>query len=248
MRVGLVESFEPDWAAPGDWAAMYRAAGLQVVPSHLPSQGPNWKRPALADWKSLQEELVPDATFARWYANGGEHASRQNMGILSGRASGNVFVIDLDEYKTPDALRWWHSVLAEHNDNIEPETCQQVTGGGGRQLFFRAPVGWHAPTNKTPIGVDIRGQGGFAVLPPSQHVSGKSYEWKPGASPWEIEIAVAPEWLLGAVADLVERFGGDQHRDRRTRPAPSNVYADSLRPISMPSAPGWTVATITCGI
>jgi hypothetical protein len=219
MRVGLVESFEPDWAAPGDWAAMYRAAGLQVVPSHLPSQGPNWKRPALADWKSLQEELVPDATFARWYSPGGEHATRQNMGLLSGRASGNVFVIDLDEYKTPDALRWWHSVLAEHNDNIEPETCQQVTGGGGRQLFFKAPAGWHAPTNKTPIGVDIRGQGGFAVLPPSQHVSGKAYEWKPGASPWEIEIAAAPDWLLKAVTDLVERFGGDQHRDTSAPPA-----------------------------
>jgi hypothetical protein len=218
MQVGIVASFEPDWAAPGDWAAMYRACGLQIVPSHLPSAHQNWKRPALADWKSLQEELVPDATFERWYSTGGEHVQRTNMGILSGRASGNVFVIDLDEYKTPDALGWWHGVLAEHNNGMEPETCQQVTGGGGRQLFFKAPAEWHAPTNKTPIGVDIRGQGGFAVLPPSLHVSGNAYAWKDGFAPWETEIALAPEWLLQAVSELVERYGGDQHRS--TAPGP----------------------------
>ena len=212
MRVGVVESFEPDWAAPGDWAAMYRAAGLQVVPSHLPSEQQNWKRPALKDWKELQESLVPQPTFDRWYAPQGEHARRPNMGLLTGRASGNIFVIDLDEYKTPDALAWWQGILAEHNNRIEPETCQQVTGGGGRQLFFRAPPTWLAPTNKTPLGVDIRGQGGFAVLPPSQHVSGTPYAWKDGCAPWEIEIAAAPDWLLQEVAKLVERFGGDQNR------------------------------------
>lgn len=209
--MGLVENFEPDWAAPGDWAAMYRAAGWQVVPSHMPDQT-NWKRPALADWKSLQEDMVPDATFERWYGDRGEHVQRQNMGILTGRASGNIFVIDLDEYKTPQALGWWRGIMAEHNNDMELETCQQVTGGGGRQLFFRAPASWQAPTNKTPIGVDIRGQGGFAVLPPSRHVSGQSYAWKAGASPWECEIAVAPEWLLLEVIELVEAYGGDVNR------------------------------------
>jgi hypothetical protein len=206
-------SFDPDFASPGDWAAMYRSCYWQVVPSHMPSAGQNWKRPALADWKSLQEAMVPDATFERWYGVQGEHARRINMGILTGRASGNVFVIDLDEYKTPEALGWWRGVMAEHNNDMEIETCQQVTGGGGRQLFFTAPSGWHAPTNKTPIGVDIRGQGGFAVLPPSQHISGNSYAWKAGCAPWECETAIAPDWLLQAVAELVERYGGDQNRD-----------------------------------
>jgi hypothetical protein len=34
---------------------MYRGAGLQVVPSHLPTEQQNWKRPALKDWKELQD-------------------------------------------------------------------------------------------------------------------------------------------------------------------------------------------------
>jgi hypothetical protein len=191
---------------------MYRAVGLQVVPSHLPSEQQNWKRPALKDWKELQESLVPQATFDRWYSVQGEHARRPNMGLLTGRASGNIFVIDLDDYKDAGARAWWLSVLEEHNNGMEPETCQQITGGGGRQLFFRAREGWQAPTNKTPIGVDIRGQGGFAVLPPSQHVSGTPYAWKAGCAPWECEVAEAPDWLLQAVAELVERYGGDSGR------------------------------------
>lgn len=229
MGLTALISFDPDFAAPGDWASMYRAAGLQVVPSYLPSEHPNWKRPKLADWKELQETITPDPTFERWYGPQGEYSRRPNMGLLSGHASGNVFVIDLDEYKTPDALGWWHGILAEHNSRLEPETCQQVTGGGGRQLFFRAPAQWHAPTNKTPIGVDIRGQGGFAVLPPSQHISGTPYAWKAGCAPWEMQIADAPDWLLQEVSELVESYGGDMNRDRTagpvvSTPSPTDVF------------------------
>lgn len=217
-----LETFEPDWASPSEWAAMYRAIGWQVVPSHLPSACSNWKRPALPDWKALQESLVPDAQFEGWYGPHGEHLHRPNMGILSGHASHNTFVIDLDEYKTPAALQWWHGVLHEHNNGMEPDTCQQVTGGGGRQLFFVAPAEWRAPTNKTPIGVDIRGQGGFAVLPPSLHASGQTYAWKAGRAPWECEIAIAPEWLLQAISELVARFGGDGHINGHSAPEPSS--------------------------
>lgn len=232
-KVSVLPSFDPGFAAPSDWALMYRACGLQVVPSHLPAEHQNWKRPALADWKSLQEEPVPQPTFERWYGASGEHVRRPNMGLLTGRASQNVFVIDLDEYKTPDAVNWWQGVLAVHNNGLEPETCQQTTGGGGRQLFFRAPSTWRAPTNKTPIGVDIRGQGGFAVLPPSMHVSGTAYMWRPGAAPWELEIAQAPEWLLQEVGALVERHGGDTERSNQELPG---VRTSTIEKTSPPTA------------
>jgi hypothetical protein len=75
-------------------------------------------------------------------------------------------------------------------------------------LFFRAPRGWVAPTNRTPIGVDIRGQGGFAMLPPSLHSSGRQYHWEAGRAPWEVDLAKAPQWLLDAVDALVEQHGG----------------------------------------
>ena len=88
---------------------------------------------------------------------------------------------------------------------LELETVEQRTGGGGLQKLFRAPLGWIAPTNKTSIGVDIRGQGGFAMLAPSLHESGRHYEWLEGCSPDDIEIAFAPDWLLAEVEKLVTR-------------------------------------------
>lgn len=212
-------SFHPDFAAPADWALMYRACGLQVVPGHLPSESQSWKRPAIAEWKTFQDELAPDSVFQRWYGPGGEHFRRTNMGLITGRASQNVIVIDLDTHTKPEAAVWWDGILAVNNFGIVPETWEQVTGGGGRQVFFRAPAGWHAPTNKTSIGVDIRGQGGFAVLPPSIHSSGKKYAWIPGYEPWTIEICDAPDWLLQEITDLVERHGGHQPGERAERTA-----------------------------
>lgn len=213
MMAAFAENFDPDFASPADWAAMYRACGLQVIPCYMPDEvavGVSWKRPKLSEWVTLQENLIPDASFERWYGSAGEYSARQNMGILTGRASGNVFVIDLDDQKGPSAAAWWQGVLAEHNNSIEPETWRQLTGGGGRQILFQARPDWHAPTNRTPIGVDIRGQGGFAVMPGSLHETGRHYEWSNGFAPFEIEIAQAPEWLLSAVEQLVEQYGGDK--------------------------------------
>ena len=206
------QSFDPEFAAPADWAAMYRECGLQVVPCFLSSEHAQWKRPKLPDWKMLQDAIAPDEMFTRWYGPQGEHTRRPNMGLIAGAASGGVFVVDLDTHKTPSAGEWWRGVLAVDNSALEPETWQQRTGGGGRQLFFRAPAGWTPPTCKTPIGVDIRGHGGFAVMPPSLHDSGETYAWCPGGAPWEREVAEAPEWLTRAVDALVAAHGGNTAR------------------------------------
>jgi hypothetical protein len=214
-----LSSFDPEFAGPSAWAAMYRLSGLQVIPSYLPSEaskGQSWKRPKLAEWATLQKELVPDTSFDRWYGANGAYAQRDNMGILTGSCSGNIFVIDLDTPKGPEADRWWQATLAEHNNGIEPETWQQRTGGGGRQLLFRAPPGKVTPTNRTPLNVDIRGEGGFAVMPSSLHESGRRYEWLPGMAPYEIEIADAPDWLLDAVDFLVARYGGSEAGKEKT--------------------------------
>src|SRR6188768_1307805 len=101
-------SFDPAFAGPADWAVMYRAHGLQVVPAHMPKPKPiQWKFPAIKQWKQFQEELVPQTLFDRWYASSGLFFRHQNMGLLTGRASGNIFVLDLDTYKEGGAREWW---------------------------------------------------------------------------------------------------------------------------------------------
>jgi len=118
------------------------------------------------------------------------------MGVLTGPCSKDIFNVDLDKED------WWQQQLAIHNNGSEIETPCYRTGGGGRQLLFRAPRGWIPPTCRTPMGVDIRGRGGFAMLPPSIHESGKRYEWVEGKELWAIPIAEAPEWLCREIDKL----------------------------------------------
>lgn len=201
--------FDTDFSPPSAWAVMYREHGLQVVPAKSPKEDPiNWKRPILPEWRSLEHEIAPDLTFSRWYGEDGAHVGRQSMGVITGSCSGGVFVVDLDTHTKPAAGEWWRGLLAVHNNGLDIETPRQTTGGGGKQIFMRAPQGWTPPTNRTALGVDIRGQGGFAMMPPSMHVSGRSYEWDDGLEPWSVEFATAPEWLCEAIDDLVGEYGG----------------------------------------
>lgn len=208
--------FEPDFADPTEWATMYRDHGLQVVPAMSPREdAKQWKRPIIP-WRGLENELVPDFTFERWYGDAGEHSRRNNMGLIAGACSNRIFVVDLDIHKHDGAKGWWLEMQDQQTQAGQLETVEQVTGGGGLQLFFRAPEGWTPPTCKTSIGVDIRGQGGFAMLPPSMHESGKRYWWKAGHEPWEMEFADAPQWLCDAITELAIKFGGASGVNRVT--------------------------------
>lgn len=222
---------DPDFAAPSEWAALYREHGLQVVPAYMPR--PNdpsfqWKRP-IVGWGMLQNNLTPQETFDGWYGPRGRFVNHQNMGVITGAASDNIFVIDLDTHSNPQAALWWQTQLEVLGWNLSPwETWTQTTGGGGVQLFFRAPRGHRMPTNRTPLGVDIRGQGGFAMLPPSLHSSGQCYRWQDGLAPGRADCMKAPEALLEAVDRLVEQYGGDKPEtgsgDYQRTPSPATDF------------------------
>jgi RecA/RadA recombinase len=209
--------FDDEFATPGEYARQYRSLALQIVPGFMPgeSKGP-WKRPLLKQWTQYQDVLVTDEVFAPWYGPLGQYRQRPNMGFICGKASGNLFVIDLDVHKKPEAAVWWEGIMATHNNRMALETAEQRTGGGGRQILFYAPAGYRTPTCKTSIGVDIRGQGGFAVVAPSIHDSGAAYAWKDGLAPWdEAGIMVAPDWLLREIEKLVAEHGGDTGAPRQ---------------------------------
>jgi hypothetical protein len=165
MVPALPISFDPEFAGPAEWARLYRLIGLQVVPARTHIEEPlQWKRPLFAKWDPYKVEIIPDFTFSRWYGENGEYIRRHNMGMIAGSCSGGAFIVDLDMHKNPKAREWWQGVLTIHNFGGEIETPTQTTGGGGKQLLFRAPAGWTPPTCRTSIGVDIRGQGYVAFF------------------------------------------------------------------------------------
>lgn len=111
-----------------------------------------------------------------------------NIGLATGTVSHNVFVIDLD-IDEDRGIDGYHSLTdwqREHGDF--PETWTAITGRGGYHMYFR---GDGKIKNRAGIidGVDIRGNGGYVVAPPSIHKNGRRYEWE--YSPDEFELAKA---------------------------------------------------------
>lgn len=61
---------------------------------------------------------------------------------------------------------------------LDVETLACVTGrpDGGRHLYFRHPGG--VIRNSSRNGIDVRGDAGYVVIPPSKHASGATYRWE----------------------------------------------------------------------
>ena len=77
-----------------------------------------------------------------------------------------------------------------------PDTWDQLTGGGGRHLCYQVPQGLKFAGKLAP-GIDIKQAGGYIMVEPSLHESGRTYDWEASSSPLDgISIETAPDWLL----------------------------------------------------
>ncbi len=118
-----------------------------------------------------------------------------NIGILTGEDSAFV-VLDIDPDKGGDGSLY--KLIKQHG--ALPPSVESLTGGGGRHILFKHPGG-RIPNSagKLGAGLDILGDGGFVVAPPSLHPSGHRYAWV--RAPGEIELADLPEWLKVLVTE-----------------------------------------------
>ena len=163
-----------------DWAIAYRWLGWSVLPVLR-----GRKRPAVA-WQRFETELPNESEIRSWYARW----PQAGVAIVTGRLSG-VVVLDID------AGHGGEESFAQLKASAPEQfiTAEATTGGGGRHLYFRHP-GDLTP-NRTGLepGMDLRGDGGLVIAPPSIHTSGRRYAWRPGASPWDLPLAPLPPVL-----------------------------------------------------
>ena len=146
------------------------------------------KIPLLTDWPRRASCDV--GTICMWAK---KHAGC-NWGVACGPDSG-VWVLDVDGEPGDASLR---SLVEQHGD--EWTGTLAVTTARGRHLYFSHPGAGNAiRTNagKLGVGLDVRGDGGYALVPPSTHPSGARYEW---TSPLNgLAPISAPAWLLELV-------------------------------------------------
>lgn len=160
-------------------ALAYAKIGMAVFPLVPRSKNPATEHGFLDATTDIQQ------IEAWWKRN-----PNYNIGIATGQMSGGLVVIDLDMDKAKDkhgneTLRHWET---EHG--LLPDTCRTITGRGGFHYLYMVDreVACSAEQEKA---VDIRGDGGFIVAPPSIHPNGRRYEWE--QSPAECVIAPADD-------------------------------------------------------
>lgn len=130
--------------------------------------------------KATTNEMQIETWWKRW--------PDANIGIATGQMSGGVCVIDLDidEEKGKNglkAMRDW-----EHNyGTVLKPSCMAITGRGGMHYFFRSSEEVKCRINLLP-GVDVRGDGGYIMAPPSLHPNGNRYKWRDNLSIDEVPI------------------------------------------------------------
>jgi len=169
---------------------------------------PKLKRPIVSGWPLLATN--DQQIIQRWYRVDPE----RNWGIACGRG---LLVIDID-VKKGDGERSWHDFLGGKK---LPKTVEATTPSKGRHLYY-------AYDDKITIGnsagslakfVDVRADGGFVACVPSVTDEG-SYTWVDGKSPFELEIAAIPKWLLKKIQEATpdtefEPIGGNLENGNR---------------------------------
>ncbi len=135
-----------------------------------------------------------DGWWRRW-----PHA---NVGIRTGEVTG-IVVLDIDpRHKGDESL---DRLISQHGEL--PATVEALTGGGGRHFVFQHPGQVIRNRANLRPGIDVRGDGGYIVAPPSIHISGGAYAWKPGHAPSDLDPAPLPAWLLDVMTRATTEAG-----------------------------------------
>ena len=147
--------------------------------------------PARRDKRPLTPNGLLDATttpavIRSWWARWPD----ANVAVRAGRPSGLV-VLDIDGQDGADSL---FELERQHGEL--PETASVVTPRGGSHFYFRWP-GVPVKTTAGVIapGIDVRGDGGYALVPPSETEDG-AY-----TRDCEAPVAVMPAWLVEMTRD-----------------------------------------------
>lgn len=174
-------------AAPG-----YLVRGWSVIPVR-----PRDKRPLLR-WQLYQHQHAAPEEVRAWFARWPD----ANIGVVTGAISALV-VMDVDPQH--GGAQGLAELEREHGPL--PATVESATGGGGRHLYFAHPGGVVHNTVGLVAGIDIRGDGGYVVAPPSTHASGTRYRWRDGHGPGERGVADMPDWLQHRLTGSGRRAG-----------------------------------------
>jgi len=167
-----------------EYAENYLAFGLSVIPLVFRE-----KNPKLKEWKEFQTRLPTKEEIQEWFKN-----NDLNIAIVCGRVSGNLVVLDFDDYEI--YLKWLKKLSQDIKDILAQTWI--VRTKRGVHIYFRLDCDEKTFEEKGKTkknlqgikGLELRGEGTYVVAPPSIHPDGIRYEFIRGYSypPLKIDL------------------------------------------------------------
>jgi hypothetical protein len=188
--------------ALGAAALHYAAHGMSILPLV-----PRGKRPLNAGGRGYLDASADEHQVQAWWSL----TPDANVGLVPGPSG--LVIIDIDGPEGEEHARSYglHAI----------KTLSVTTGRAerGRHLYFRHP-GFLVSNRSLAPHLDVRGDKGYVLLPPSVHPTGRRYEWS-----GETEIAPLPRAVLDALRACQER--DREPTDWRAPPSLDGAVLDS---------------------
>ena len=210
-----------------DYALRYAAKGWRVFPVHTTHS--NACSCGNAECRSpakhpLTPNGVKDATcdpaqIRTWWE---EYFPDANIGIATGQG---LLVVDIDP-KNGGSLEALNTFMAI------PPTASLRTGSGGAHLYFaydRSLIIRNSAGKLAP-GIDVRGENGYVVAPPSLHICGKRYRWDRDSG-----LLPAPDALLQRLLEKAPPALLSQDRSSKEAPNKEAPRKESSAQAAAPS-------------
>lgn len=160
-------------------ALSYAQRGWAVFPC-----SPKAKTPATSN--GFKSATTDEERIKKWWS---DHPNC-NIAIATGHVSGGLLIIDVDVHDPNiDAIQNIRDWESQYGQPL-PNTLMALTGSGGVHIFYHTDKEVKNSVNRD-MGVDVRGDGGYIVAPPSIHPCGGEYKWHT-----TLEVAEANETVF----------------------------------------------------
>ena len=214
---------------PVEAALRYARRGWPVFPCHHPSSTSGCscgndgcaspgKHPRTR--RGLLDASTHRSVIERWWSTWPEANVAIRTGTQGRRGLG-LLVLDVDPRHGGETSL---VQLVDQHGPL-PATRTADTGGGGRHMYFAHLGGGTIRNSASALGpgLDVRGDGGYVVAPPSAHGSGATYRWGPIRT-----LAPPPDWFVEMLASP---------EPQRPAPDPSRTRQD-------PGVSAWAAAAV----
>jgi hypothetical protein len=199
-----------------DAALEYARCGRPVFPC-----SPLDKKPLTPN--GFDDATTDEAQIRAWW---GKYPNAM-IGVPTGPASGMwVLDVDIDPVKKIDGRIARDQLIARHGPF--PPTLATTTPRGGQHLIWAwdPNVDIRNSTSKIGRGLDVRGNRGYVIWPPSRNATGGAYQWEPSgpqtaalAPPWLVALAKAKKaraWARAALENECKKIAAAQPGTRNS--------------------------------